>query len=192
LNLGHAISLRNWPLLPSVGVHWKFSYALLFSWDVSNIMDSVPAMRYNSGMFGLGLQLLALGNYFAVAMLFQSYHLSQVWVLSLPTTSILQCWSSLMPWGNASSKDGILTCTKPVLIPWGPGGPDLVLDETTDINRNSIHFLSSNLTWDPDGYTQHRLEGKPSLRGGDCQRPHSLLLGWILDQRSWAMACSGS
>jgi hypothetical protein len=53
-------------------------YFIKQEWAVTYIMDSVPVMKYISGMFSPGLHSLELGNYFAVAILFKSYQ-SQAW-----------------------------------------------------------------------------------------------------------------
>jgi hypothetical protein len=86
----------------------------------------------------------------------------------------------LSSWDIDSTIDGVLEIKhiSEVFILWDPGGPAPVLDVA----------LLLHLTWDPSGYTQHRLEGKPHFKEGGLSA--TALLGWPVGQHSWAMACS--
>jgi hypothetical protein len=102
------------------------------------------------------------------AMLLVSNNLSQAWVLYFHAAYVLHCESKLMTMKTASSstKDGILTYTKRVLISWDPGGSDPVMDAATGCNWHSSQLQYSHQTWDPYGCMQHRLEGKLNLKEG--------------------------
>ena len=72
------------------------------------------------------------------------------------------------------SGDGILTYSKGVLVSWDPGGSVPVLDTTTGVNWNTTQPPFLHLTWDPGGYRQHRLEGKPNLKEGGLSATYLL------------------